>query len=52
MDELERQIEREAAEREDDEAALLESLAGANRAVAIELRMEAEFLREKAKQAR
>jgi hypothetical protein len=52
MDERERQIEREAAERAEDEAALLESLAGGDRAVAIELRMEAEFLRKKARQAR
>jgi hypothetical protein len=61
MDERERQAAREAAEREDDEAAWLQSLAdadekapqtagigGADRAVAIELEMEAEYLREKA----
>lgn len=65
MDEQERQPEREAAEREDDEAAWLESLAdadeeaprtavlaGADRAVAIELQMEVEYLREKSKRGR
>lgn len=61
MDEQEQKAQREAAEREDDETAWLETLAdadeqapqtaviaGEDRAVAIELEMEAEYLREKA----